>query len=63
MKKLMTVLLATIALVSQGVTLKDWQATVGKRFRVEVVERPAQQPKKLMASAASGFFSIGADAD
>ena len=51
MKKLMTVLLATIAIVSQGVTLEDWQATVGKRFRVEVVERPAQQPKKLMAVA------------
>ena len=45
MKKLMTGLLATIALLSQGVTLEDWQATVGKRFRVEVVERPAQQPK------------------
>lgn len=60
MKKLMTVLLATFALVSQGITLEDWQATVGKRFRVKVVERPAQQPKKLMSVAAASDDRLAA---
>ena len=53
MDKLMAVLIATIALASQGATLEDWQTTVGKRFRVEVVERSSQQPRKLMAVAAA----------
>lgn len=62
MRVMMTVLLATIAMLTQGVTLEGWQATVGKRFRVEVVERPVLQPKRLMSVATSSDSRL-ADAE